>query len=235
MLTDKDLRKLEVELYDIGIAENVRTDIRNSKICIIDNEIDDLKSLHDGLKREGFNNLTKYKASPTIHQLLSSHYDIIVLDLNDVANKITEEDGIGVLRLLKENDPSLPILVVTGQKISPEVNYILNRADLIRKKPVLAADLANDVETILKIYRDKYWASLTLLKELNKIDIELMKELSIFKRYKLHTARKSLEKKLVRKEDDIIDKLEKILKIIKHCSSITANIGKLTTAFLSNA
>lgn len=234
MLTEKELKKIEIELHDTGIPEAVRNTIRNAKICIIDNQIEDLKSLHDGLKREGFTNLEKFKSSPAIHQILSNHYDIIILDLNDVATEITIEDGIGVLRLLKEREPGLPILVVTGQLISPEVQSIISKADLVRKKPVYASDLASDVETILKIRKDKFWASLELLKELNKVDIQLKKELGFYHRIQLHWSRNKLEKKLIRREEDIIDKLITVLKIIKYSTSISNNIVKLTTIFLSN-
>jgi len=234
MLTEKELKKIEIELFDIGIPEAVRNSIRNSKICIIDNQIEDLKSLHDGLKREGFSNLIKHKSSPTIHQILSNHFDIIILDLNDVATEITTEDGIGILRLLKEREPSLPILVVTGQLLSPEVQSIISKADLVRKKPVYASDLASDVETILKVWKDKFWASLELLKELNKIDIQLKNELGLIHRIKLHFTRKSLEEKLIHREEDIVDKLVKILKIIKYTTSATSNIVKLSTIFLGN-
>ena len=224
MLTEKDLKKIEIDLHDLGLPENVRREIRKAKICIIDNALDDLKSLHDNLKKEGFGNIEKQKSSPPINKILSSHFDLIILDLNDVATEITEEDGIGVLKMLKERQPTLPVLVVTGQRISPENHPDLNHADLIRKKPILAADLASDVETILKLSRDKFWAALSILKELNKVDIELKKEISLMKRIELHFVRKSIEKKLINKEDDIIDKIYKLSNILKNASSITGGI-----------
>lgn len=234
MLTEKELKKIEIELHDSGIPENVRRNIRNSKICIIDNQIEDLKSFHDGLKREGFSNIEKFKAAPTVNQILSNQYDLIILDLNDVATEITKDDGIGLLKLLKEREPALPILVVTGQYISPEVQGIISKADLVRKKPVLASDLANDVDTIMKIRNDKFWASLEVLKELNKINIQLTQELSFITRINLHFSRKSIEKKLIRREEDIIDKLIKILKLLKNTTSVTNNIYKLTKYFVVN-
>lgn len=234
MLTNKELRRIESNLNDHGIPENIRNAIRNSKICIIDNQIDDLKSLHDGLRTEGFSNLVKHKKSPPINQILSDRYDIIILDLNDVAQDITVDDGLGILKLLKEREPGLPILVVTGQSLSPSVQSIISMADLIRKKPVYASDLANDVDNILKLQRDKFWASLQLLKELNSIDIELTKELSLISRVRLHFSRKALEKKLVNKEEDIVVKLENVLKLIKQASSITSNISKLITNFVND-
>ena len=235
MLTNKEIKKLSIEFSDNGLSEEVIREIRNSKVCIIDDKIEDLKSLHDGLKKEGFSNLTKHKKSPSVNDILNEHYDIILLDLNDVANEITEMDGLGILQMLKERNPSLPILVITGQNPSPEVRDITNMADLVRKKPVLASDLANDVDTILRSYHDKFWASILLLKELNSIDIELRRKLSLFQRFKLHQLRKGIEKKLTEKQEDIITKLEKTLKLLKTAKSGTSAISKLTTIFINNA
>jgi DNA-binding NarL/FixJ family response regulator len=235
MLTTNELKKLEIGLFEKGIPEKVRREIRKAKICIIDNQIDDLKSLHDSLKKEGFNNLDKHKKSPPIHEILNSHYDVIILDLNDVASEISADDGLGVLKLLKEREPALPILVVTGQKIPPEARELINLADLVRKKPVFASDLANDVDTLLKIYHDKFWASLFILKELNNIDIELKREIGFWKRFKLHRTRKAIEKRLISKDEDIIVKLEKILRILKNIRSSSKIINKILTNFIPDA
>lgn len=229
MLTDNELKKIEIDLHDTGLPESVREEIRKSKICIIDNALDDLKSLHDNLKKEGFNNIEKHKSAPPINKILNSHYDLIILDLNDVANEITEEDGIGVLKMLKERQPSLPILVVTGQRISPDDHPALNNADLIRKKPILAADLASDVETILKLSRDKFWGALSILKDLNKIDIELKKEIGFYKRWQLHLVRKSIEKKLIHREEDIVDKIKKLASILKNVGTLAHRIIQIST------
>lgn len=221
MLSEKELKKIEIELYDQGTSDSVRSNIRKSKICIIDNQIDDLKSLHDNLKLEGFSNIEKFKSAPAINAILGSKYDLIILDLNDVAKEITEDDGKGILRLLKERAPDLPILVVTGKRISPEDHPILNKADLIRKKPTLASDLANDVETIL-IYRyDKFWTALTLIRELNKVDIELKKEIGLARRIKLHFLRNKVEKKLIHREEDIVDKLHKMAQLLSNITSLS--------------
>jgi DNA-binding response OmpR family regulator len=221
MLTAKELKKYEIELYDKGLSESVGENIRKSKICIIDDKNEDLKSLHDGLKREGFTNVDKFKQSPSINDILTKHYDLIILDLNDVASEISSHDGLGVLKRLKEREPELPILVVTGQKIEPEDNPVLSQADLIRKKPILASDLAADAETILKILHDNYWTAITFLKGLNSVDIELKKEISFFKRICLHFRRKQLEEALLERDPDIIDKIVSVYKIIKNLNSAT--------------
>ena len=123
----------------------------------------------------------------------------------------------------------MPVLVVTGQRISPEDHSVLSRADLIRKKPVKAADLASDVETIIKLSKDRYWAALSVLRELNRVDIELRKEIGFFKRVQLHMVRKSIEKKLERREDDVIDKIRKLGSILNNVGSLTHRIIQIST------
>ena len=39
MLTNKELKKFELQLMDNGLSESQLREIRKSKICIIDNEI----------------------------------------------------------------------------------------------------------------------------------------------------------------------------------------------------
>ena len=100
MLYDKELRKIENELYEKGLSEEVRHVIRNCKICIIDDGIKDLKSIYDDLKREGFNNIEKHKKCPPVNQLLLSNFDLIMLDLNDVALDLSADDGLGILNII---------------------------------------------------------------------------------------------------------------------------------------
>lgn len=208
-------------MFDKGISEKTRDSIRKSKICIIDDKNEDLKSHHDGLKREGFTNIEVFTKSPSINDILSKHYDLIILDLNDIATEISSRDGIGVLQRLKEKEPELPILVITGQKIEPEDNHALSMADLIKKKPILPSDFASDVETVLKLTHDNFWTAVTFLKRLNAVDIELKKELSFFSRIKLHFRRKELEKSLLEHDPDIIDKINKVYYIIRNLKATT--------------
>lgn len=224
MLHSRELKKFESELYNKGLSDEVRKKIRTAKICIIDDKIKDLKSFTNDLKREGFNNITECKKSPPVNDLLNDNYDLIILDLNDVATEIAEEDGIGILRMLKEARPYQAILVITGQNVAPEKSNILSKAELVIKKPVKASDLANDITQILRVSRDKYWAAYTVIDELNKIDLSLRSELGLWQRFRLRMTRRSLEKSLQNYDDDIITKMESILRVLKYAVSTAGKI-----------
>ena len=105
MLTTRELNMIEGRLFDYGLNKNAMENIHNSKICIIDDKIEDLKSMTDGLRREGFTNLTEYAKVDSVNSLIVSNFKVIILDLNDIAKDITDEDGIGVLIKLKEQEP----------------------------------------------------------------------------------------------------------------------------------
>ena len=143
------LKELKSLLEDRGFTPEMNQAIREAKICVIDDKIDDLKSLMDGLRREGFNHLIEKQQVDSINEILREKYDLIILDLTGVATDLSKDDGIGVLAELKQHDPALPILIVTGSTTPPELTAILSKADLIRSKPVLPADLSSDVESLL--------------------------------------------------------------------------------------
>ncbi|AQT68844.1 osmolarity response regulator [Anaerohalosphaera lusitana] len=164
---------LENALKRYGREADLRKAIRNARICIIDDQIDHLKSFVRGLNDEGFTNLVQKTHIESINELLENDYDLIVLDLQGVADGISADDGIGVIASLKESDPAMPILVVSGTNTSPDKSKIINQADLIRIKPVLPGDLASDIEDILKNRKSQYWGALAVLKELHKIKPEV--------------------------------------------------------------
>lgn len=229
MITEKKLREIELDLQARGMSDEVRRNIRNLKICIIDDKNEDLMSLLDGLKREGFANIETLSKVNSINDLLQKKYDLIILDLNDVAQDISSDDGIGVLRSLKSKEPNLPILIVTGQMTDPEDNLILNKADLVRKKPIYASDLSDDIDTIMKIYKDRFWASLAILKELNEIDDDLKSELNFWAKIKLSWYKRRLESNLINKDNDVLRKIEKIVSIIRLAGTVGSKIISLSS------
>jgi DNA-binding response OmpR family regulator len=197
MLYGKALHDLEIKYEEKGLSPEIRENIRKSKICIIDDKIEDLKSMLEGLKSEGFTNIVEHNKSPSINSILRERFDLIILDLEGVAKDISEGDGISVLKHIKTDDPSQPIIIVSGSTFPPDVYETLNKADLVRTKPVKSADLAYDVEKVLRIRKDRYWASIEIVKELNRIQNMIDNEINFITRFFLRRNRKKLEKALV--------------------------------------
>lgn len=220
-------KEIERELDKRGFSLKTRNAIRNSKICIIDDKIEDLRSLIDGLKKEGFSHLIEKNKITSVNEIVESEYDLIILDLIGVANEISKEDGIGILEELKRKEPSLPILVVSGETTEPVLAKKLSLADSIRSKPVKSADLAADVESLLKYRKDDYWGALSILKELRKLHPELRERLNYIDKFKLYILQKSIKKKIIKADSNIGKKLLSVSKIVYDLGTFTLKIVKI--------
>ncbi len=180
------------------------------------------------LRREGFNNIIEYETVPSVIELLESHFDIIVLDLGGVAKDLSKDDGYGVLHNLKNSDPFLPVLVVTGSTAPPDKIEILSKADLVRSKPILAVELSSDVELILRHKKSEFWASLEVLSELNKINNEIQKDLPLWDKLFLHLHKKSIAKKILNEEKDVVEKIIKVAKITSKLGKVALKIQRIS-------
>jgi DNA-binding response OmpR family regulator len=229
-----DLRIVEQELEARGYSSEVREAIRNSRICIIDDRIEDLKGLTDSLRAEGFTNLVEVSVVRSVDELISKNYDLLILDLTGVAVAISSDDGLGVLDAVKDARPALPVLVVTGSTTSPNKVKTASRADLIRSKPVMALELVSDVETLLRPYKDQYWAALEVLKELRRIDADLASQLSLTQRLRLGWSRRQLTSRLASQSGDTIDAIVAVGKIVGTVGGPVLKLIDIAHKFSSN-
>lgn len=183
----------------------------------------------DSLRREGFDNLKEFEKVPSILDLLDGGYDLIVLDLGGVAGDLSKDDGYGVLDKLKTSEPFLPILVITGGTTPPDKIEIANKADLFRSKPVLPAELAEDVELILRYRKNEFWAGLEILMELNKLNEDIKKNLPWIDKIFLHFHKNSIVKKIINEEKDVVAKIIKVASITSKLGKVALKINKLST------
>lgn len=218
------LKELERELDGRGYDAGLRRAIRNAKICIIDDQIEHLESFISGLRNEGFSNLIEKSHVASINELIEGNYELIVLDLQGVAEDISANDGIGVIEALKQSDPALPILVVSGTQTTPDKASIVNQADLVRIKPVLPGDLASDIEEILKFRKDQYWGALAVLKELHRVKPDIVHDLKFVQQVKLWWLQRAITKKIKKHEGNVISKVLKIASIVDKFGSATLRI-----------
>lgn len=226
----EDLTNLEQELAQRGLLASVRAEIRKAKIAVIDDRVEDLKGILDGLRREGFTNLVEIPEVRSVNELLTAGYDLVVLDLVGVAESVTEADGIGVLAAIKRASPQTAVLVVSGNAISPALATELRQADLIRTKPVLPADLAADVEALLKVKNDQFWAGLAVLKEVYRLEPELRERLGWKQRAMLWWNSMRLARQLANRDPGVIQRLVKISDVVSRLGVIAVRITSITNA-----
>lgn len=221
------LKELEIELEQRGFSPEVRKAIRNAKICIIDDKIEDLKSLTDGLKKEGFTNIVEKKTIKSITDIVNEAYDLLILDLAGIAEDICNDDGIGAFAAIKEADPVLPVLIVSGSTITPDMAKVLSKAELIRTKPVLSADLALDVDNLLKIHKDEFWGALAILKEIHRLHADISRKLGRIERLKLWLLQYRITGKLKNVDPSITDQLLKSANILTKLGSIALRASRI--------
>ena len=225
-----NLNALEDVLINRGFSESTRRAIRNAKICIIDDKVDDLKSVVESLNSEGFTNLVEISQVESANEIVSAGYDLIVLDLSGVAKSRYADDGIGLLEHLKLDAPNVPIMVVSGSRPSHHKAPILAKADLHLTKPVKPSDLAMDAESLLKFRKDPYWGALATLKELKAISPSISERLSWVQQLRLWWLKRTLEKSITDGSESIVKTLGVVAKIVGPLGTIALKVVQLWQA-----
>lgn len=121
-----------------------------------------------------------------LERLEKGQYDIIILDLNDIATpSISSTDGIGILERLKEVNPAQIIVAFSGQSYDIEKTQFFTTADDTLSKPVDFVKAKSLIDRIIdqKITINYFWSSINsyLVKEkiskrkIHKIENEIIK------------------------------------------------------------
>ena len=82
--------------------------MNKNKILWVDDEIDLLQSHIIYLKDKGYDVISVNSGEDAIEKCKNNHFDLILLD-----EMMTGLDGIATLRIIKKNNPDLPIIMVT--------------------------------------------------------------------------------------------------------------------------
>ncbi len=121
----------------------------------------------------------------SLERLEKNHFDIIILDLNDIATtSISKNDGIGVLERIKQVNPAQIIVAFSGQEYDIEKTHFFQMADDTLSKPVDFIKAKSLIDRIIdqKITLTYFWESLNHLltregiktKQIKKIEKELI-------------------------------------------------------------
>ena len=93
--------------------------MNNHKILWADDEIDLLESHIIYLKNKGYNVISVNSGEDAIERCKNEHLDLVLLD-----EMMTGLDGIATLRIIKEDNPDLPIIMVTKN----EEEWLMDKA-----------------------------------------------------------------------------------------------------------
>ncbi|MGH7204690.1 MAG: response regulator [Nitrospiraceae bacterium] len=80
-----------------------------TNILVVDADSDIREALSDMLRHEGYRVTAMGTGAEALQRVRQEHYEVALLDI-----RLPDLDGLSVLRVMKESNPSLPIIVLTG-------------------------------------------------------------------------------------------------------------------------
>lgn len=139
------------------------------RILIIEDEIDLLEAIEEGLKIDGYAVDTSEDGMDGLELARINDYDLIILDLN-----LPSMDGIDILKEIRKEDKLIKILILTARSsIGDRVLGLDLGANDYLVKPFHFEELEARIRSLLRV---KYIQEDTMLKYNNlKIDTKLRK------------------------------------------------------------
>lgn len=81
----------------------------SEKVLLVDDEVDFLETLSERMRVRGMDVTTSASPLDAIKKVQEKDYDAIIMDL-----KMPQMDGLQLLKVLKEKNPDLQIILLTG-------------------------------------------------------------------------------------------------------------------------
>lgn len=133
--------------------------IRRTRILVIDDRKTEFP--FPFFEKEGYS-IAYWKDIEDLGKLESGYFDIIILDINGVGRKLdADAEGAGVLRHLKERNPSQIIVAYSGQAHDPARIQFFTLADQFVPKPTSALTWKEILDNLIrdKVTVDYYWSA----------------------------------------------------------------------------
>ena len=83
--------------------------MKSKRILVVDDQESMRDMLADLLDMMGYESCTVESASEALEKLIGSEIDLVITDLN-----MPEMDGMELMKRIKELEPDLPVIVITG-------------------------------------------------------------------------------------------------------------------------
>lgn len=117
-----------------------------ARILVVDDEVDILEMIELGLQSIGYELLLADRGERAIKLFESARADLVICDI-----RMPGMNGIATIHRLRECDPGLPVIVMTGFLAPDTVEQCveLGGVELLRK-PFVFQDLSNAVQTALQ-------------------------------------------------------------------------------------
>lgn len=111
---------------------------QNKKFLVIDDELFVAESLKNFLRRHGFGVDISHLYEDALKKVEENKYDVILLDIN----LNSDNDGLDILKKVKEINPETIVIVVTGYDTGENITRAKElNADAFLHKPLMTETL----------------------------------------------------------------------------------------------
>jgi len=133
---------------------------KRTRILVIDD--DESSFPFELLKKEGYS-IDYWPKVENLSKLEEGFFDIIILDIQGVAQNYSREDGLGILEHIKQRNPSQVVVAFSGQSFDLSKNRFWKMADDSLSKPVDVTKCKRLIDDIIvnKITLSHYWSLVT--------------------------------------------------------------------------
>jgi CheY-like chemotaxis protein/predicted transcriptional regulator len=143
---EKKLKKRRDNLPRLVSWLNSQTNARKmrSSILLVDDDETIRKALSNALQEEGFSVNTAQDGTQALERSRLRFYDLALIDI-----RLSDMDGIKLLRMLREGNPEIKEIVITGYpSLENAVQAINEGADAYLMKPLNPSDLLAKIREV---------------------------------------------------------------------------------------
>ena len=135
-------------IADVNVKFPLNELRKRARILVVD---DDPSAFpHKLLQKEGYN-VTYWQSIENLRDLENSEYDIIVLDIRDIAGPdVSATGGLGILSHIKKYNPAQIVIAYSGQKYDLRHAEFWNIADDYLGKPSSLLDCKQKIDSLLE-------------------------------------------------------------------------------------
>ena len=121
-------------------------DEERKTILVVEDDPDVLSAIVKNLEHAGYRILTANDGMEGLKKIKSGGYDLVITDI-----VMPYVSGTGVVSALKESNPRIPVIAITGYGEIPETMAVEQKADLVLSKPVRMSDLKEHIAKLLDV------------------------------------------------------------------------------------
>ena len=121
-------------------------DEERKTILVVEDDPDVLSAIVKNLEHVGYRILTANDGMEGLKKIKSGGYDLVITDI-----VMPYVSGTGVVSALKESNPHIPVIAITGYGEIPETMAVEQKADLVLSKPVRMSDLKEHIAKLLDV------------------------------------------------------------------------------------